>query len=119
MGVEMMLEVTTKRGVEFNVVVCRAGQASKRRSGAASEQFRGVPFIAEQSVVEFYDARYGRTDLGQFVRALDMSEFSDDYPNGLCMYGGVPDWDVDSETMTRVADYVSGFRDAMTGGNGK
>jgi hypothetical protein len=76
----------------------------------------GIPFVAvlnledkDEPTVAFYDARYDFTEYGQFtggnyyVSTLNEGESA---RNGLCLHGGVPDWQIDAAEMEVVMDWI-------------
>ena len=72
-------------------------------------------------MVEFYDNRYPHTEYGQFVSRYYISTIlSQDkygyyqYPNGLCLDGRVPAWQVSAEDMVDVLYFLQGFQNGNT-----
>jgi hypothetical protein len=72
-------------------------------------------------MVEFYDSRYPHTEYGQFVSRYYISTIlSQDkygyyqYPNGLCLDGRVPAWQVSAEDMVDVLYFLQGFQNGNT-----
>ena len=72
-------------------------------------------------MVEFYDSRYPHTQYGQFVSRYYISTIlSQDkygyyqYPNGLCLDGRVPAWQVSAEDMVEVVSFLQGFQNENT-----
>lgn len=63
-------------------------------------------------LVEFYDARYDQADWmgrGQFVSRYYVDTILDgDYPGGLCLDGGIPEWTVGPAAMLQVKQYLAG-----------
>lgn len=62
-------------------------------------------------VVEFYDARHEHTPYGQFVsryyvETLLASHESGRTAGGLCLQGGVREWNVSGEALGRAMDWV-------------
>jgi len=78
-------------------------------------QSRGIPFTAVlqtdggEPIVNFYDARFPFTEYGQFtggsyyVSTLNEGESA---RNGLCLHGGVPDWQINAAEMEVVMDWI-------------
>jgi hypothetical protein len=64
----------------------------------------------KQAMVEFYDNRFDQKDFmgrGQFVSRYYASTLLDgEYPNGLCLDGGVPEWTVGPEAMQQVIEFI-------------
>jgi hypothetical protein len=61
----------------------------------------------QRPLVEFYDCRYEHTDLGQFVSRYYVETLLDRQPDtGLCLHGGVPDWNIDVDAMNRVIHWL-------------
>ena len=67
-------------------------------------------------MVEFYDSRYPHTEYGQFVSRYYISTILSDkeYPNGLCLDGRVPAWQVSAEDMVDVLYFLQGFQNGNT-----
>ena len=63
-------------------------------------------------MVEFYDTRYNQADWmgrGQFVSRYYVDTILDgDYPGGLCLDGGIPEWTVSAAEMLDVKAYLMG-----------
>ena len=63
-------------------------------------------------LVEFYDSRYDMADFmgrGQFVSRYYVDTILDgEYPNGLWLYGGEPEWIVSANEMAQVKQYLTG-----------
>lgn len=64
----------------------------------------------DDPMVEFYDARYPHTEFGQFVSRYCVSTLLSDAErlakSGLCLNGGVPDWVLDSASISRVFTWI-------------
>ncbi len=56
-------------------------------------------------LVEFYDTRYGHTDLGQFVSRYSLDTLLN-HEGGLCLDGGVPNWNIYGAAMTKVVTWL-------------
>lgn len=78
--------------------------------------FRAVLILSEEDytfplgeyrepLVEFYDQRYPHTEHGQFVSRYYYSTLYG-HTGGLCLYGGVPAWEVDERSMDRVIAFI-------------
>jgi hypothetical protein len=61
-----------------------------------------------EPLVEFYDARYPHTAYGQFVSRYYMSTLleADWRGKALSLDGGIPEWTVSADDMTKVIDYL-------------
>ena len=57
-------------------------------------------------LVEFYDTRYPHTARGQFVARYYASSVMQHKASGLCLYGGVPAWQLGADDMALVRSYV-------------
>ena len=64
----------------------------------------------EAPMVEFYDGRYMYTPFGQFVSRYYISTILEEnsYPTGLCLDGGVPEWQVSASDMQQVITFLKG-----------
>ncbi len=65
----------------------------------------------EQPLVEFYDARFEHTPYGQFVSRYYAETLLEGYEKGrtaggICLEGGVPDWNLSGAALGRVLDWV-------------
>ena len=64
----------------------------------------------KDQMVEFYDTRYNHeSDMGrgQFVsRYYTSTILNGQYPNGLCLDGGIPEWSVSADGMKKVIEYL-------------
>jgi hypothetical protein len=65
-------------------------------------------------MVEFYDTRYNHADSmgrGQFVSRYYVDTILDsEYPNGLSLDGGIPEWTVSAFEMLDVKAYLMGVK---------
>lgn len=65
----------------------------------------------KDQMVEFYDNRFDHKSSmgrGQFVsRYYTSTILNGNYPDGLCLDGGVPEWTVSAESMKQVVEYIS------------
>lgn len=63
-------------------------------------------------LVEFYDVRYNDPSFmgrGQFVSRYYVDTIMEgDYPNGLSLDGGIPEWSVGADAMRQVKQYLAG-----------
>lgn len=69
------------------------------------------PYRESEPVVKFYDLRYMHTPNGQFTGASYFaSTLMDDYERlsqtGLCLQGGVSNWDLDGYAMRTVLNWM-------------
>jgi hypothetical protein len=64
----------------------------------------------KEQMVEFYDSRFDHKSgmgRGQFVnRYYTSTILSGEYPNGLCLDFGIPEWTISANGMQQVADYL-------------
>jgi hypothetical protein len=74
----------------------------------------GIPFNVvlhlnseNKQVVSFYDARYDFTEYGQFTGGSYYVEDIADHEGGLCLHGGVSDWNIDEKGMKRVVKWLA------------
>ena len=88
----------TNEGVSFNVRITK-----------------DVEGYRDEPVVEFFDARYDHTIYGQFISSyykstlLERDESGN--PCGLCLDGGVPNWNVSAAGMVKVYKWLKGGED--------
>jgi hypothetical protein len=91
-----------KKVEKFNVRIVNTGDKYGRNDCFVNN--KGV-------MVEFYDSRYTGGDFaerGQFVSryyAATLLQCSQ-YPNGLCLDGGIPAWSVSANGMKEVLEYI-------------
>lgn len=85
---------------KFNVHILRPGDSYGRDN---------VLTCGPKSQVEFYDNRYDFTPRGQFVTRYNVETILDGstYPNGLCLDGGIPAWNVSASDMEKVCQYIA------------
>ena len=57
-------------------------------------------------LVEFFDAHCEHTDLGQFVSRYYRRTLLNHSEGGLCLDGGVKEWVVDAECMSRITRWL-------------
>ncbi len=74
----------------------------------------GIPFNVvldteqDEPIVSFYDARYDFTEYGQFTGgSYYVSTLMENPEGGLCLHGGVPDWNVNAAGMKKVMQWLS------------
>lgn len=102
-------DFTNDRGVPFLAVRIESGEPYGnivRRFPDGSHADYSKRLIAKQPMIEFYDRRYQHTELGQFVTryfATTLAASDDTHKlHGLCLDGGIPDWQVSGENMRLV-----------------
>jgi hypothetical protein len=66
---------------------------------------------SNKPVVTFYDRRYPHTENGQHTGATYyLDTLMDDYErlskSGLCLHGGVPDWQIGAREFRTVANWI-------------
>ena len=86
----------------YNVRIVRKGDKYGRDDCLTNE---GEP------LVEFYDSRFDKHGCwmgrGQFVSRYYVSTIlGGEYPNGLSLDGGIPEWTVSAEDMAAVQTYL-------------
>lgn len=88
---------------KYNVRVVQTGDKYGRNDCLTNDK---------QPLVEFYDSRYDQSDFmgrGQFVSRYYVDTILDgEYPNGLWLYGGEPEWTVSADEMRQVKQYLAG-----------
>lgn len=67
-----------------------------------------LTYEKDEPLVEFYDTRFPHTNLGQFVSRYNLSTLVESHPygQGLCLYGGVPDWTIYDECFGKIQDWL-------------
>lgn len=66
-----------------------------------------LTYKAIEPMVEFYDARYPHTEHGQFVARYYITTLMEENDNrGLCLDGGVPDWNIDGQSMATLKEWL-------------
>ncbi len=93
------MNATNSRGIVFAVRVVRSGD----RYGLD----RCLLYNEADPMIEFYDTRCagkgGFDTEGQFVSRYYARTLADGPDGmGLCLHGGVPDWEIDEPSMIRV-----------------
>lgn len=68
----------------------------------------GQPWVIRltDNTIEFYDARYEHTDLGQFVARYYIDTIID-HTSGLNLHDGVPAWCISSTAMARLHSWLT------------
>jgi hypothetical protein len=87
---------------KFNVRIVNTGDKFGRNDCLVNDK---------APMVEFYDTRYTSSDFagrGQFVSRYYVSTLLEDsqYPNGLCLDGGITEWSVSADGMKQVLEYI-------------
>ena len=86
---------------KYNVRIVNTGDKYGRNDCLTNDKER---------MVEFYDARYdheGWGGRGQFItRYYASTILGGDFSIGLCLDGGIPDWNVGPEAMKQVVEYL-------------
>jgi hypothetical protein len=90
-----------KKVENFNVRIVNIGDKYGRNDCLVNDK---------APMVEFYDSRYNHADFqnrGQFVSRYYISTLAESqYPNGLCLDGGIPAWSVSADGMKQVLEYI-------------
>ena len=90
-----------KKVEKFNVRIVNTGDKYGRNDCLVNNK---------EPMVEFYDTRFSDRDFdgrGQFVSRYYISTLSSSqYPNGLCLDGGIPEWSVSAEGMKQVLEFI-------------
>jgi hypothetical protein len=90
------LAVVSEKKVPYNVLYLENGD--------------GTQTECEGSLVRFYDSRFRFTPHGQFVSCYYVSTLLESPrvpPRGLCLQGGVREWDIDAVTMAGILDWLA------------
>jgi hypothetical protein len=91
--------------LHFNIRVIKPGERYGRNDALTND--------SDDSLVEFYDARYPHTPHGQFVSRYYLTTFMEINGQGLRLDGGVPDW---SLSIAQVAAVQRTLREYQAGG---
>jgi hypothetical protein len=91
-----------KKVEKFNVRIVNTGDKYGRNDCLVNDK---------SAMVEFYDSRYTDGDFadrGQFVARYYITTLLEgsQYPNGLCLDGGIPAWSVSADGMKEVLEYI-------------
>jgi hypothetical protein len=90
-----------KKVEKFNVRIVKTGDKYGRNDCLVNDK---------APMVEFYDSRHNHSDFdgrGQFVSRYYISTLTtSQYPNGLCLDGGIPEWSVSADGMKQVLEYI-------------
>ena len=87
------------RGIPFNVHIVNKGDQYGLKNGLTHNE--------EEPLVEFYDARYPHTELGQFVSRYYLTTLLDKNKDvGLDLDGGIPDWKIQAKEMNEVIEWL-------------
>ncbi len=68
----------------------------------------GRPWVIEcpnDKFVNFFDARYEHSNLGQFVSCYAIDTIIDSN-SGLCLDGGIPEWSITADGMNRIREWL-------------
>lgn len=110
-------DFTNDRGVPFCAVRIEPGEPYGRivrPFPVDSDAPYSRRLIAAVPMIEFYDRRYQHTELGQFVTRYlvesltheDADVLYDNVLGGMCLDGGIPDWQVTAENMRLVREQL-------------
>lgn len=95
-------------GIPFNIKLVNQGENYGLNNKLTNDN--------EDPLVEFYDARYPHTELGQFVTRYSLSTLTEDgKKGGLNLQGGVPDWYVSEDAMNQVRDWLKSLNTQQLG----
>jgi hypothetical protein len=91
-----------KKVEKFNVRIVNTGDKYGRNDCLVNDK---------SAMVEFYDSRYTDGDFaerGQFVSRYYITTLLEgsQYPNGLCLDGGIPAWSVSADGMKEILEYI-------------
>ena len=91
-----------KQVEKFNVRIVKTGEKYGRNDCLVNDK---------AAMVEFYDSRYDHADFlgrGQFVSRYYVSTLLEEsqYPNGLSLDGGIPEWSVSADGMNQVLEFI-------------
>lgn len=99
-------DFTNDRGVPFVAVRIEPGEPYGnivRRLPDDSPATYSQRLIAKEPLIEFYDRRYPHTELGQFVTRYYASTLAAcKSGGGLCLDGGIYDWQISAANMELV-----------------
>ena len=88
---------------KYNVRIVNTGDKYGRKDCLTNDN---------EPLVEFYDSRYDQADWmgrGQFVSRYYVDTIMrGDYPGGLSLDGGIPEWTVSADEMRQVKQYLAG-----------
>lgn len=88
-------------GITFNVRAVRRGEMYGRNN--CIEHCENIP------LVEFYDARFPHSDLGQFVTRYYQDTLLAVEGGGLSLDGGIPAWTLTEANMREVRAWLQGL----------
>lgn len=87
-------------GIPFNIKLVSQGEKYGLNNKLIHDK--------EDPLVEFYDARYPHTELGQFVTRYSLNTLTEgDKKGGLNLQGGVSDWYMSEEAMNQVRGWLT------------
>lgn len=100
MTIAQTLRIVNEQGIPFRVRLIGPGQAYGRNDCLCNEN--------ADTLVEFYDARHPHTMYGQFVsRYFAATLLNSKNTNGLCLDGGVRDWNISADNMAAVLTFLN------------
>lgn len=66
-------------------------------------------------IIQFFDRRFNHSENGQFVSSYYMATLlNQETNNGLCLQGGVPDWNISAASMDAVVSWLEEFEAATS-----
>ncbi len=77
------------------------------RNGQSYGATNSLVHNQEDPLVEFYDTRYDHTPDGQFVSRYYKSTLMANNRDGLCLQGGVPDWQIDGDALKNIKEWLN------------
>jgi hypothetical protein len=103
----MSLLTVESKGIKFNVRIVQQGDNYGLNNCLTHE--------GKSPLVEFYDTRYPHTEFGQFISRYNIETLLAIEPNGgLNLYGGVPDWKIDAQTMNKITSWLESENKKLT-----
>jgi hypothetical protein len=92
---QILISIVNDAGLRFNVRLVRRGERYGRNLCLVHDK--------DDPLVEFYDARYPHTEIGQFItRYYRSTLMKPPHDRGLCLDGGVPDWRINATAFEAV-----------------
>ena len=101
-----MLTITNNKGRQFNIRIVPQGEKYGRNDCVTNND--------TDPIVAFYDAtyiqpehgwRHGQPCSSYFATTL-LSDGDEIARRGLCLHGGIKEWDIDGKAMAVVIDYI-------------
>jgi hypothetical protein len=65
----------------------------------------------DRPMVEFYDMRSSMTVFGQFIGRYYVDTLAKHRPPGLCLDGGIPEWNISEAGMEKVLAWLDQYLD--------